>query len=545
MLITVETPIANTPRVKQVRGMFDLQADATSRLEWDVSLPLDARPWHIGLIVGPSGCGKTTIARRLFPAPLPDLAPALARGSVVDAFPESMPIADVVALLSAVGFSSPPAWLRPFQVLSTGQQFRVTLALLLAHAAPSPPTPLPRRGEGRNTNPSPPTPLPRRGEGRESEPIVFDEYTSVVDRTVAQIGSAALSKIVRQRGQQFVAVTCHEDVEAWLQPDWVYRPAENWVRGAICFWDAQTGQLILRTTGTELAESALHHFTSDSRSVLGLSPGEKQGAKLKLYECRTGKARMTLTTELGQYGAVAISKDSRWVAWINGSNHIDIFDMTGGKVAATIKQTEAMNRLAFSPDGSMLASGGHSGTILLWDMKALVKQEHDEPAWTDADKTALWNDLASTDAEKAFTAMMRLRRSPPQAVALLRERIQWADANKDIGKLIERLGSSDFKTRKQASEALEQLGERARPMLAKAAGQSTSLEHKRRCELLIDSLGKPFSTPVGLRLLRSIEVLDGLRTPDAAALLRDIAAEAPASDPLAREVFRALGRGRP
>ena len=42
---------------------------------------------------------------------------------------------------------------------------------------------------------------------------VFDEYTSVVDRTVAQIGTAALAKTVRARGQQFVAVTCHEDVD--------------------------------------------------------------------------------------------------------------------------------------------------------------------------------------------------------------------------------------------------------------------------------------------------------------------------------------------
>jgi ABC-type glutathione transport system ATPase component len=108
-----------TPRVKQVRGMFDLPTDKTSRLTWDVRLSLDDKPWHIGLIVGPSGCGKTTIARRLFPEPTPDLAPCLTRGSVVDAFPETMPIKDVVALLSAVGFASPPAWLRPFHVLST------------------------------------------------------------------------------------------------------------------------------------------------------------------------------------------------------------------------------------------------------------------------------------------------------------------------------------------------------------------------------------------------------------------------------------------
>jgi energy-coupling factor transporter ATP-binding protein EcfA2 len=202
--IVVETPIAPSPRVAQVRGMFDLPADAGSRCEWHVHLPLDERPWNIGLIVGPSGCGKTTIARRLFPQTAvgdegglpPELRERLKHGAVVDAFPDSMPTRDVVAVLSAVGFSSPPAWLRPFAVLSTGQQFRVTLALLLA-CAPA------------------------------DQPIVFDEYTSVVDRTVAQIGSAALARIVRQSQRQFVAITCHEDVENWLQTDWVYRPAEN------------------------------------------------------------------------------------------------------------------------------------------------------------------------------------------------------------------------------------------------------------------------------------------------------------------------------
>jgi energy-coupling factor transporter ATP-binding protein EcfA2 len=204
MHIHLETPIASTPRVQQVRGMFDLPEETSARLDWHVELPLDERPWHIGLIVGPSGCGKSTVARHLFPetaaldvegrpAAFPEW---IGRGAVVDAFPETMPIKDIVALLSAVGFASPPAWLRPFHVLSTGQRFRVTLALLLAHTPPQ-------------------------------QRIIFDEFTSVVDRTVARIGSAALAKTIRQTRRQFVAVTCHEDVEAWLQPDWVYRPAEN------------------------------------------------------------------------------------------------------------------------------------------------------------------------------------------------------------------------------------------------------------------------------------------------------------------------------
>ncbi len=192
--ITVKSPIQRTPRVLQVEGMFDLPPAHKSELSWDVCLPLDERPWNIGLIVGPSGCGKSTIARRLWPAAMAYEVAWPSDRAVLDAFPERMPIKDIVALLSSVGFSSPPAWLRPFHVLSTGQQFRVRLALLLACCP---------------------------------DLAVMDEFTSTVDRTVAQIGSHALAKTVRARAQQFIALTCHEDVEPWLNPDWVYRPDTN------------------------------------------------------------------------------------------------------------------------------------------------------------------------------------------------------------------------------------------------------------------------------------------------------------------------------
>ena len=105
MLITVETPIVNTPRVQQVRGMFDLPADNVSRLAWDVSLPLAEKPWHIGLIVGPSGCGKSTIACRLFRETPVDLATvaAFTHGLVVQALfdPRTFPRARQVALLDS------------------------------------------------------------------------------------------------------------------------------------------------------------------------------------------------------------------------------------------------------------------------------------------------------------------------------------------------------------------------------------------------------------------------------------------------------------
>jgi ABC-type ATPase with predicted acetyltransferase domain len=55
------------------------------------------------------------------------------------------------------------------------------------------------------------------------ELFVLDEFTTVVDRTVARIGSAAVAKTIRRHKQQFIAVTCHYDIVDRLQPDWTYR----------------------------------------------------------------------------------------------------------------------------------------------------------------------------------------------------------------------------------------------------------------------------------------------------------------------------------
>jgi hypothetical protein len=237
--ITVESPIVLSPRVQQIQGMFDLAPEQTSRLAWDVCLPLEERPWSIGLITGPSGCGKSTIAGHLWPDAVrrQDTLAWPGDRSVLDAIPDSLPVKEVVALLSSVGFSSPPAWLRPYPALSTGQRFRVTLARLLAESLA----------------------LPDR-----TLPVVFDEFTSTVDRTVAQVGSAAVARTVRAHALRFVAVTCHDDVIDWLQPDWLYLPHEN------CFtWRSLQRRPaialeVFRCQASAWPLFAPHHYLSES-----------------------------------------------------------------------------------------------------------------------------------------------------------------------------------------------------------------------------------------------------------------------------------------
>jgi ABC-type ATPase with predicted acetyltransferase domain len=52
--------------------------------------------------------------------------------------------------------------------------------------------------------------------------VVFDEFTSVVDREIAKVSAFAISKAVRRSKKKFIAVTCHYDVVDWLDPDWVF-----------------------------------------------------------------------------------------------------------------------------------------------------------------------------------------------------------------------------------------------------------------------------------------------------------------------------------
>lgn len=185
-----ESNIERTPRLLQMAGLFDVALSAKSMEQWTVNLQLPEQ-WSVGLIVGPSGSGKTTVARELFGQHLAGSWAWPESKSVLDGFPAGMSIKEIVDLLSSVGFSSPPSWVRPFHALSNGEQFRVNMARTLAEM---------------------------------KEIAVVDEFTSVVDRTVAQIGSAAIAKTVRRRNQQFIAVSCHYDIAEWLEPDWIYQP---------------------------------------------------------------------------------------------------------------------------------------------------------------------------------------------------------------------------------------------------------------------------------------------------------------------------------
>jgi ABC-type ATPase with predicted acetyltransferase domain len=170
-----------------VVGSYTL-SDVKLEKRFKGSLPIEEADWQVGVIVGRSGSGKTSIAKQVFPE-------AYIRGfeykskCVLDDFPEGLETSEITRMLGSVGFASPPDWLKSYDCLSQGEKMRVDIARALCLDKPL---------------------------------IVFDEFTSVIDREIAKVSAFAISKAVRRSTKKFIAVTCHYDVIDWLDPDWVF-----------------------------------------------------------------------------------------------------------------------------------------------------------------------------------------------------------------------------------------------------------------------------------------------------------------------------------
>lgn len=184
----VTTDISTTPRARQLSALFDVPPSEKCSIEYKADLPIEEKEWNIGAIIGPSGSGKSTVLNRVFGEPV---SLDWIGKSVLDDFPEEMSVHDIAAVCQSVGFNTIPAWLRPYAVLSNGEKFRVDMARRLMT----------------------------------QQFITIDEFTSVVDRQVAKIGSHAFQKYIRRANKKAVIASCHYDIEDWLQPDWIFEPA--------------------------------------------------------------------------------------------------------------------------------------------------------------------------------------------------------------------------------------------------------------------------------------------------------------------------------
>lgn len=193
MKIKLQTNIVNDEYTQYVYDTFDIKDKSKTEVIVEYNLTnLNTFDWNIGVIIGGSGSGKTTILKQLGELIEPTFDNEKALISNFDFLTPQ----EATRLLSSMGLSSVPTWLRPYDKLSNGEQYRARLSYLVA---------------------------------KSEDVVLIDEYTSVVDRDVAKAMSFALQKYIRKTNKKIIVASCHYDILEWLMPDWTCSPQKRGV----------------------------------------------------------------------------------------------------------------------------------------------------------------------------------------------------------------------------------------------------------------------------------------------------------------------------
>lgn len=184
--ISLEQNIINDKYTEYIYQTFDIQDSdkTTTEIVFDLS-DINNFDWNVGIILGSSGSGKSSILKSI--GDIQDFE--FDKNKALISNFDFLDPKDASFALTSVGLSSVPTWLRPFHLLSNGEQYRAKLAYLIASS-------------------------------KDGETILIDEYTSVVDRYVAKSMSFAIQKYVRKLGKKIIIASVHYDVLEWLMPDW-------------------------------------------------------------------------------------------------------------------------------------------------------------------------------------------------------------------------------------------------------------------------------------------------------------------------------------
>lgn len=214
-------------------------------------------------------------------------------------------------------------------------------------------------------------------------------------------------------------------------------------------------------------------------------------------------------------------------------------------------------------------------TPTTWTVLALAALVGTTPAFAQPTLESRWSDLASPEEARANRAMLALAARPKETIALLAERLKPVKADpKRVEQLLKQFQSANFAVRNQAMAELEYLGKYIKADLENAKKTSTDVETGSRIKQLLDKMppekkappaiapprgqaGKsvsvsningqiqilidgvpldltpaaptlpPGPSPLWVRAVRAVTILEHLGTPEARQLLQAIAAGEP------------------
>ncbi len=336
----------------------------------------------------------------------------------------------------------------------------------------------------------------------------------------------------------------------------------------LVFLDAATGKELRRIETSQPIAS--YAFSPDSRTVAT----EYANGTITLWEVASGKQ----CAEWGQPPSnKPADKGAGMAVSIAFEGELPFSGSADGPVG-----------VSFSPDGRTLAVIAPDRSVRLWDIAArkeigslrgpprrcpggpLCSQRQDVgvgqhrhhgpavgcgrrtegPGPARADRferprsfPRLWNDLAGADAAGAHQGVRKLAAGAKHTLPFLSTHLKpaaWVQL-KQINGWIADLDNEKFSVRQEAMAKLLKVGQQAVAPLMKLLASGPQLETRRRMEDLVDRLTSSTLTPEQLRIVRAVDVLERIGTPEARRLLKALAAGGPGELPT-REAQAALER---
>ena len=255
LTITYKSQVRRNQATHAIQQAFDISpTDVRTNALYNLSCTI--LPGTIVLIEGPSGSGKTTLLESILGHATPDgislqgdikrpnnfhchsFQPIRSRKSLIELFDNSR-IGDALYYLGLAGLSEPLLYLKRFQELSSGQQYRAMIARMLV--------------SGCNV-------------------WVADEFCSTLDELTANLVSHNLQRIARRHGVTVIVAAANPNPFIHsLQPDSVLR-LSNTAHSSVL-----TGVEYIRRLGLRSRPaSRLQYLSDDDHSLLYASEGPKK-----------------------------------------------------------------------------------------------------------------------------------------------------------------------------------------------------------------------------------------------------------------------------
>jgi WD40 repeat protein len=274
-------------------------------------------------------------------------------------------------------------------------------------------------------------------------------------------------------------------------------------------WDLATGKE-LRRFGTHEDTVRSVAFSPDGRLV-AVAGSDWEG--VGLWDAATGREVGQIPCGQTRLYQVAFAPDGRTLAVGCAGRGFALWEVATRKPRRVLAgHAGGVHALAFTPDGKRLATGGPDSTVLVWDVAGPDAERAERLTAEQLEK--LWADLGSDNAATADRAIRALLAAPGDALPFLKARLLPAPvlSPERQAEVLRDLDHPRYQVRDRATNELARLGELAEPLLRRSLGGASSLETRRRVQMLLERLDTGTPSAANLRTLRAFEVLERIGT---------------------------------